>query len=51
MKLDFKNNLTLRTKMALTEKVLKAKFDCTFEPQQNFWTFKKASSKSLEIPT
>ena len=30
MKLDFKNNLTLRTKMALTKKVLKAKFDCTY---------------------
>ena len=28
MELDFKNNLTLRTKMAVTKKVLKAKFDC-----------------------
>ena len=30
MKLDIKNFLTLRTKMALTEKVLNAKFDCMY---------------------
>ena len=32
MKLDFKSNLTLRAKMTLTKKALKAKFDCTYTP-------------------
>ena len=52
--LDFKSNLTLRAKMALTKKALKAKFDCTcllhsqFSPffmSRNYITFDILSQK------